>query len=124
MRLNASRLLNGWFSQRKSNAAAFCDDVRREIAGRAFTIGARDIPRNQITIANQDQLQAVPVEDHPGVAHVWLSCSVRSDPSGDYWLRVKTVDDMIMGITIGEVTAQTPGPTVADLQLDQEIPNP
>ena len=87
-------------------ADAFCADVRREISSRAFTIGARDIPRKQIVIANQDQLQAVPVEGHPGVAHVWLSCSVRFDPSGSYWLRVKTVDDMIMGITIGEVEAR------------------
>jgi hypothetical protein len=102
----------------------FCADVRREIAGRAFTIGARDIPLNQIEVPNQDTLESVPVEGHPGVAHVWVRCSVRSDPSGSYWLRVKTVDGMIMGITIGEVTAETPQPTVAELPLDQESPNP
>lgn len=104
-------------------AHAFCADVRREIASRAFTIADRDIPSRRITVVTQDKLDVVPVEGHPGVAHIWLQCLVKTDPHGMYFLRVKTVDEMISAITISEVTA-TPGDAEQPLLAEDEPPAP
>lgn len=107
-------------SQRRENAQ-FCRDLQRHISvpWKVFTIGNRSIRPSEISINVPAEMFPIPEPGHPGVAHVFIPCTVTPDTSRtseakQYWLKVKLVDNMIAIVHL----AETKAPAATDIADD------
>ncbi|WP_371436208.1 hypothetical protein [Polaromonas sp.] len=109
-------------SQRRENAQ-FCRDLQRHISvpWKVFTIGNRSIRPSEISIDVPAEMFPIPEPGHPGVAHVFIPCTVTPGAgetlipdAKQYWLKVKLVDNMIAVVHL----AETKAPAATDIADD------